>query len=76
MVSYEDRGSGWEWKSRSRLGDQERIKFWEEMDAADCAFSCDAAPVNLPLALRLGLRGWAMRWEMVKEIYMNGGVGL
>lgn len=76
MVSYGGRGSGWEMRSRSRLRDQERIKFWGEMDAADGAFSCDVALVNLPLALRLGLLGWARRWGKVRGIRMNGGAGL
>jgi hypothetical protein len=76
VVSCGVRGSGWEWRSRSRLRDQERIKSWEEMDVADGIFSCDVALVNLPLILRLGLLGWAMRGEMVRGIRMNGGAGL
>ena len=58
-----------------RLRDQERIKSWEEKDVVDYAFSCDVALVNRPLVLRLGLRGWALRWGMVRGIYMSGGAG-
>jgi len=75
VVSCGGRGSGWGWRSRWRLRDQEQIKSWEDMGAADGTFSCDAAPVNRLLDLRSGLLRWARRGEMAGEIRMNGGIG-
>lgn len=74
-MSHGGRASGWVGRSRSRLRDQERIKFWEEMGVVDCTFSCDVSLVNRPLDLRSGPLGWALRWEMVRGIRMNGGAG-
>lgn len=69
------RRSGWGWRSRSRLGDQGRMKSWKEVVAADGVFSGDVALVNLPLVLRSGLLGWAVKGRMVWMTRMNGGAG-
>lgn len=74
-MSCGGRRSGWGWRSRLRLGDQERMKSWKEVVAADGAFYGDVAPVNLPLVLRSGLLGWAVKGRMVWMIRMNGGAG-
>ena len=75
MVGHGGRGSGWGRRSRLRLKDQERTKSWEETEAADSVFSCAVALLNRPLNLHLGLLEWALRWEMVRAMRMNGGAG-
>lgn len=51
------------------------MKSWKEVVAADGVFSGDVALVNLPLVLRSGLLGWAVKGRMVWMTRMNGGAG-